>query len=401
MLSPLRIPGIRCLWIGQLVSIAGDYIAIFAVLSNASFRMHATASAITGITIAYMLPLALFGRWSGAIADRLDPKRLMIASDLIRAALALLLLFTRQLGQIYAVLFLLSTVSTFFLPAQSVTIRTIAPPDALPSVFTLMQQTTLTLRLAGPVAAGALVANFGAASCFCLDSVSFLWSAWMISGVSVRALRPPGPRKQNSGLHFILSHRELAFVTAAMAAATFSISCSSPMLAVFARDILHSDIRSFAAISTAIGLGLIAGTQTAPWCAKRWPGYTIVAAGLATTAFAMASIGISLEIVGATAGAFLMGAGAGLLTVPAQTLLQTETPVEMAGRVSSTVTSAIAIAQIAGLILSATLARLVGLRPLFAASATLLGAVAAASRRTKTHFTRRLATEPRPQGAVR
>jgi len=384
----LSIPGVRRLWMGQLISIAGDFLAIFAVLTIASFRMHATPAGITGVTIAYMLPLAIFSPFSGALADRCDPRRTMIASDLTRAALILLLLPARQLSQIYAILFVLSTVSTFFIPAQSIAIRTLVPREKLLSVNTLMQQTTLTLRLASPALAGVLVARFGAQSCFYLDSLSFIWSACMLSTIAIHPIgrsSRPGPRDLSAGVRFIASHPAISFVTAAMAAATFAISCSSPLLAVFVRDILHSGVRTFAAISSAIGLGLIAGTQSVRYCAKSSTPRAAVATGLAIAAFGIVLTGAYAVAIVTVTGAFLLGAGVSLLTVPAQTLIQSETPLVMAGRVTSGVMSTIAAAQIVGLTVSANLASGVGLRPLFFASAGLLAAIAIASFRTKMH----------------
>jgi len=67
-----------------------------------------------------------------------------------------------------------------------------------------------------------------------------------------------------------------------------------------------------------------------------------------------------------------MGFGVGLLMVPAQTLIQSETPLSMVGRVSSGVMSLISLAQVGGLLLSGLLAAAIGLRPLFCASAALL-----------------------------
>jgi MFS family permease len=377
----LALPGVRRLWIGQLVSIAGDFLAIFAVLTLVSFRLHASSAAITGVTIAYMLPLALFSPVSGALADRWNPKRIMIVSDLTRAALILLLLPARQLAEIYAILFALATVSTFFIPSQSMTVRTLVPRAQLLNVNTLMQQTNLTLRLASPAIAGALFARFGAASCFYLDSLSFICSACMLSTIAIRPVvrsSRPNPRDLFAGLRFIVTHPDISFVTAAMAAATFAISCASPLLAVFVRDILHSGVQTFAVVSSSIGLGLIAGTQSVRYCAKRLPTRSLVTLGLSIAACAIALIGTSGFAIVTATGAFLLGAGVGLLTVPAQTLIHSATPLEMAGRVTSGVMTAIAAAQIMGLVASATLAPVIGLRPLFFASATALALTAGA-----------------------
>src|SRR5216684_6319891 len=120
----LKLKPVRRLWAAQVVSVFGDFLAIFAVLSYVSFNLHASAAQVTLISVSFMIPFALIGPVAGVFVDRWNVKRTMIASDLIRAALALGLVFTVNLGQVYAILFLLSAVSTFFVPAQSVTVRT-------------------------------------------------------------------------------------------------------------------------------------------------------------------------------------------------------------------------------------------------------------------------------------
>lgn len=365
-----------------MVSVAGDFLAIFAIISMASFRMHATPAGITGVSISYMLPLAAFSPLSGVFVDRWNPKYTMISSDLTRAALVLLLPFTRQLSEIYAILFALSTVSTFFIPAQSVTLRTLVPRAGLLAVNTLMQQTILAMRLASPAVAGALIGRFGAGACFYLDSASFVCSAFLLSGVAIQRLRllPSAKRSQlgdlSAGIRFILSRPDIKFVTTAMAAATFAISCFSPLIAVFVRDILHAGVQTFALISAAIGLGLIAGTQAVRRFVKSRSPRHVVVFSLAVVAGAIVLMGASGFAILTAMGAFLMGAGVGLLVVPAQTLIQSETALSVAGRVSSAVTSLISTAQILGLAGSATLAAAIGLRGLFYSSAALLAALA-------------------------
>ncbi len=382
----LALPGVRRLWIAQMISIAGDFLALFALISIASFRMHATAAGITGVIIAYMLPLAVFSPLSGLLVDRWNPKRAMVLSDLTRAGLVLLLPCAKHLGEIYAILFALSTVSTFFIPAQSVTLRTLVPRSGLLAANTLMQQTILAMRLVSPALAGALIGRFGAALCFYLDSASFVASALLLSGIVVHRLRlVPGSKPSRfatlrdlpAGIRFILSQPDVWFVTSAMAGATFAISCFSPLLAAFVRDNLHAGMQTFAGISAAIGLGLMAGTQSVRHLAKSRPPSRIVIFSLFLIAGAITLMGaLPIPILTAT-GAFLMGAGVGLLVVPAQTLIQSKTPLPLAGRVSSGVTALLSTAQILGLTGSATLASAIGLRALFFSSAVLLAALAA------------------------
>ena len=121
----------RRVWFAQVISLLGDFLALFAVISVVSFRLHGTPAQVTGVQIAYMLPLALLGPIAGVFVDRWPLKPTLVWSDLIRAALVIVLLFTTAMWQIYLVLVALSCVSSFFAPAQSVTIRSHVPREGL------------------------------------------------------------------------------------------------------------------------------------------------------------------------------------------------------------------------------------------------------------------------------
>jgi len=123
----LKIPSVRRLWLAQLVSIFGDFLAIFAVFGLVTFQLHGTPTQVTMILVAYMLPLAIVSPLAGVFVDKWNVKWTMIASDLIRGVLVLVLIFVRDLNTIYGIFLALSTVSSFFVPAQSVAVRAIAP----------------------------------------------------------------------------------------------------------------------------------------------------------------------------------------------------------------------------------------------------------------------------------
>ena len=72
----------RRLWLGQMVSIFGDFVALFAVTTVITFRLHGTPEEVTGIMVAYLLPFALIGPIAGVFVDRWNPRVTMIASDL-------------------------------------------------------------------------------------------------------------------------------------------------------------------------------------------------------------------------------------------------------------------------------------------------------------------------------
>ena len=84
----------RTLWLAQFVSIFGDFLALFGVISLITFRLHGTALQVTAVTIAYVLPLAVISPVAGVFVDHWNVKRVMIASDMIRAILIVLLALT-------------------------------------------------------------------------------------------------------------------------------------------------------------------------------------------------------------------------------------------------------------------------------------------------------------------
>src|SRR5580692_7906538 len=179
----LRLPMMRRLWYAQIISVFGDFLALFAVISILTFRLHGTAQQITGVQISYMLPIAVLGIMAGVFVDRWPLKPTMVSSDSIRAALCLLLLVATQIWHFYAILALISIVSSFFGPAQGVAIRSAVPMHGLRSANALMQQVMFGMRIIGPAIAAFMVAYLGAASCYILDSVSFVGSACLIASV--------------------------------------------------------------------------------------------------------------------------------------------------------------------------------------------------------------------------
>jgi MFS family permease len=110
MAEVLRVPVMRRLWYAQLVSTFGDFLALFAVINFLTFQLHANAEQVTGLQIAYMAPIAVLGILAGVFVDRWPLKPTMVASDLTRAGLCLLLLFAHSTMSFYAIMAAISVV---------------------------------------------------------------------------------------------------------------------------------------------------------------------------------------------------------------------------------------------------------------------------------------------------
>ncbi len=155
----LRMAPVRALWIAQIVSVLGDFLAIFAVFSLVSFQLHGSPAEVSLITISYLLPAGLVSPIAGVFVDRWNPRRTMIISDLVRAVLILALIWAHSPLQIYIVFIFMSTVSSFFAPAQTVMLRSLVPPEGLMSANALMMQAFQVVQIAG--AGGDLVQTTG------------------------------------------------------------------------------------------------------------------------------------------------------------------------------------------------------------------------------------------------
>ena len=381
----LRYKPFRTLWLAQFVSVFGDFLALFGVISLITFRWHGTALQVTTVTIAYILPLAIISPVAGVFVDHWNVKRLMIASDLIRALLILLLVFVHDVPRISAIFFVLSAVSSFFAPAQSVTVRTIVPAEGLLAANAMMTQAFYVVRLLSPAAAGALVAWLTEKSCFYLDVASFVFSAAMISGLAiVRPARAQGEKTVKSltqdfvaGNKFIFTHAGLAFVFIAMAVAMFVLSSFSPLISIYIRDTLHAGTIMFGAISAMVGVGMIVGTQLVTRLARGRSNASVVLGGLFALGVGAALLGAFRNSPMAALSTFTIGFAIAFVWIPAQTMSQQETPPAMVGRVSSTFMSLIAVSQVLGLLLSGYLAQKLGIRPLFMACAGVLAVISA------------------------
>ncbi len=393
MSEVLRIPMLRRLWYAQIISTFGDFLALFAVIGILTFKLHADAQQVTGVQIAYMLPIALLGIVAGVFVDRWPLKPTMVASDLLRAVLCLSLIFASQPWHFYLALAAISIVSSFFGPAQGVAIRSAVPLHGLRSANALMQQVMFGMRIVGPAVAGTMFSYFGANSCYVVDSVSFVGSALLIASVPFlkSGALPTSPSAAHSGaasseasaiakvwldmkqgIDFILHHAALLFVILAMAAGMFVLGCFGPLIAIYVRDSLHGSSRMFAYVSPMIGLGMLLGINGLNTFGKKIANSLLVYSGLFGISVGLAPLTGLPYVWAALVANFVIGFSVAGIIVPSQTLFQQATPPELMGRVGSTFMSIIFAAQISGLVLSGVLSQHIGVRSVFAFCAVLL-----------------------------
>ncbi|MCX6633997.1 MAG: MFS transporter, partial [Acidobacteria bacterium] len=173
----------RYTWLAQVVSEAGDYFNNIAVFSLA-LQTTGSGLVVSGVMLARAIPAAAAGPVAGVALDRFDRRRIMIASDLIRAAAAaafLLAVGRPRPGLLYALSALLMFASPFFSSGRAAILPAIATPGELHTANSLTQTTQWATLTAGTLAAGYATAWMGYRGAFLFNSLSFLFSAWAIA----------------------------------------------------------------------------------------------------------------------------------------------------------------------------------------------------------------------------
>src|ERR1019366_4543191 len=179
----------RYTWIGQVVSEIGDHFNNIAVFSLMMQTTHSGLE-VSGVMLSRAVPAVLAGPLAGVVLDRLDRKRIMIASDLVRAVVALAFVLTvrqHRPSLLYGLSALLMFASPFFTSGRISILPTISSREELHTANSLTQTTQWTTLTIGTMVAGLSAARLGYQWAFVLNSLSFLASA-----ACIWQLRAPG-----------------------------------------------------------------------------------------------------------------------------------------------------------------------------------------------------------------
>src|ERR687897_2886908 len=175
------------LWVGQGASFLGDAVTMVALVVLV-VQVTGSASAVGGALIARLLP-TLASPLAGVLADRLDRRLVLVASDLARAVFVLGLIFARDLATIYVLVFLMGLARTVFNPTVRAAFPSVVGGGDLTRANALISGTFSVSETAGPALGGLLVATVGVDAAFVLDAVTYLVSAAMLSHIPLARLQ--------------------------------------------------------------------------------------------------------------------------------------------------------------------------------------------------------------------
>ncbi len=277
----------RRLWFGQVISEIGDHFNNIAVFSLALAHTQQDPSksglAVTGVMLARAIPAVMAGPIAGVVLDRLNRKYVMLASDAIRAVLALgfiLTLATPGTWMLYAFSALLMFASPFFSAGRSSILPTITTPEEVHAANSLTQITQWTTTTIGTFSAGLTIAQFGYQAAFIFNSLSFV-----ISGLCVLLLRAErgsfrvASQKSENRKHpiqeYIAGLRYMAATPLLLGIGLIGVGWATGggaaqiLFSLFGELVYHKGANGIGIIWGCAGLGLIAGGTFAFWLGKR------------------------------------------------------------------------------------------------------------------------------------
>ncbi|WP_035781768.1 MFS transporter, partial [Arthrobacter sp. H14] len=259
----IRQKSYRRLWVARTVSQWGDAFNTVA-LALLVYSLTGTGLGVSGVVIAEIIPVLLLASFAGPLVDRLPRVSVMIAADLVRAALAFSLPFLDgSVFAVYAVAFGLSAGAVFFNPAaQSVLPSLVRERDLVVANSGLWTAAVVPQVVFAPLA-GVVVAAYGYDWAFWINGSSYLASAAALLRLKVTAAAPVGPsswyRDAKEGLSMLANHRLLRSLAGAQFLGALSTGATGALLVVLAREHLQLGEADYGLLLGAIGIGAAIG----------------------------------------------------------------------------------------------------------------------------------------------
>jgi len=273
----------RYTWSGQVVSEIGDHFNNIAVFSLALATTH-SGMVVTGVMLARAIPAVMAGPLAGVVLDRLDRKRIMIVSDLVRAVVALgfiLAISSRGSWLLYLLSALLMFASPFFTSGRSAILPTIASKEELHTANSLTQTTGWTTLTIGAFLGGVSVNSLGYQWAFAFNALSFLFSALCISRLKVeRGFRAQGTEltenevvrpwhEYTEGLRYMRSSPLILGIALLAVGWASGGGAAQILFSLFGEMVFHRGPAGIGFLWAAAGVGLLLGGWFAHWIGKR------------------------------------------------------------------------------------------------------------------------------------
>ena len=330
---------------GQLVSLTGTWMQDAALPWLVLQQTHSGFD-VGVLVFCRFIPMLVLGLYSGVLADRLDNRQLLIATQAVSMTVAWLLAIMALGGwtPVWAV-FTLATVGgtalAFEGPNRHALTYQLVGPESLANAVSLNSSLFNAGRAVGPAVGGAVIAVAGVGWCFAFNALSFL--AILVALLLMRTSELYAVRRSSRSTRASTAVREgLAFVrrsTPALVVIGLMFVSSvigfnfRVLVPVLAEQTLHAGAGAFGTLYACFGIGALGGALTAASIGRASPG-AFLAGSLTLNGAVLAIAPVHSELI---AAALLLVAGAGfsLWLAMGQSILQLTTPDHLRGRVIS------------------------------------------------------------------
>jgi MFS family permease len=338
------------LWTGQSISEFGSQISQLAIPWVALVTLNATAFEVASLGTVEFLPFVLFTLPAGVWVDRLRRKSVLIVGDVGRAILLSSIPVAYVIGhltlaQLYVVGFLVGIHTVFFDVAYQTYLPEIVDRDSLIDGNSKLNVTSSGAQLAGPGAAGGLIALVTAPYAILVDAVSFLVSGAFTASIRARAAEPEEPVVRRhlivelwEGLRYVLRHRLLFPQAMSTGVSNFFSNVLFSIIIVYAHRRLGMSSGLIGLSFSLAAVGWMIGASQADRF-RRWLGVggaTIFGAALSGPgALIVAFTPKSFPVPVLVAGAAIMGFGAVVYNIQQVSLRQAICPPRLQGRMNA------------------------------------------------------------------
>jgi MFS family permease len=325
------------------VSTVGDWLYRLA-LPLLVLRMTGSALSTATVYALEYAPYLVFSLLGGLAADRLDRRRLLVASDLCSAAIvgvlvAVVLVGAQQVWMIYLVAFALAAVRPFYHPAFQSVVPELVPDERLERANARLQTVESALNFGGPVLGGVIIATLGTTQALLANSISFLLSATAIAFIRLPAetrIVERGSRiwaQIRAGVGYLREDRVMFWGSSLMAGTNVGLYLIEANLIFYLVRYRHLPISLVGVVFGAQGVGAVIGALLAPSLGRRFTAgmlivVSMLGAGAATACLIPARSAAAIAIAWGVVGIFTM-----VIVVTWFTLRQRTVPRALLGRV--------------------------------------------------------------------
>lgn len=268
------------LWFSQIISNFGDRLNQMALIGLIYARTPGSTIELAKLLSFTVLPVFLIGPIAGIYVDRWNRKYTMISCDLLRGLLVLLIpffiVYSESMVPIYILVFIIFSITRFFLPSKLSIIPDIVHKDRLLLANSLTSTTRMIATIIGFGFGGIIVAHIGAKGGFYIDSVTYFISALLVSFVAIKLKEKIGashPREKlrkiikktvlgdiKEGLLYLRDNKDIRMVANTMFLIMAGVGSVYIIIIVFIQEMLHSSTEHLGFLAMFLGAGLFLGS---------------------------------------------------------------------------------------------------------------------------------------------